>query len=85
MQGRGLTGKGVKVGVWDAPVDRHIDIAARLHQIEMEEMAAAADAPDHGIHVATTVGGAGLLDPKARGMAPSAELYTHNFGEQSNG
>ena len=32
LRGRGLTGKGVKVGIWDSNVEKHADYGKRLHQ-----------------------------------------------------
>jgi len=79
LGGRHLTGKGISVGVWDGSVQQHPDLGNRLNAMEYER------ASDHGMHVSGTVAGAGILDPKAKGMAPEATLYTYNFGgPQSN-
>ena len=83
LRGRGLTGKGVKVGIWDGNVEQHVDSGSRLHQQEFESSVSSTDG--HGMHVAGTVGGAGLLDPTAMGMAPEVDFYTYNFNKQSNG
>ena len=83
LGGRGLTGRGVKVGVWDGNAERHFDYGSRLHQQEFEMDVASSEG--HGMHVVGTVGGAGLLDPNAMGMAPAVNLYTYNFNTQSNG
>ena len=83
LGGRGLTGKGVRVGVWDGNAEPHFDYGNRLHQQEFEMDVVSSEG--HGMHVAGTVGGAGLLDPKAMGMAPGVELYSYNFNTQSNG
>jgi hypothetical protein len=40
---------------------------------------------DHGTHTAGTIGSAGLLDPKTRGMAPEVSIFAWNFNTQSNG
>lgn len=73
--GKGLTGKGVNVGIFDANVVSHTDFGSRLHVMETSP-----DAQNsHGTHVSGTVAGAGTLDPKAKGMAPEASLYTWNF------
>lgn len=76
--GYGLTGKDVKVGIWDSNVEAHKDHTGRLitKEYEMVNM--------HGSHVSGTVAGAGLLDPNAKGMAPAAEIYGWNFNTQSN-
>ena len=83
LHGRGLTGRGVGVGVWDGNVERHVDYGSRLHQQEYEMSVGSSGG--HGMHVSGTVAGAGLLDPKAMGVAPEAELYTYNDNVQSNG
>ncbi|MFH6988012.1 S8 family serine peptidase [Flavobacterium collinsii] len=76
--GYGLTGKGVKVGVWDGNLEPHKDHTGRVINREYESNSS------HGDHVAGTIGGAGLLDPKARGMAPEVQMYGWNFNTQSN-
>lgn len=83
LGGRGLSGRGVKVGVWDGNVEYHVDYGNRLHIQEFETTVKSSGS--HGMHVSGTVAGAGLLDPKARGMAPNATLYTYNFNKQRNG
>ncbi|WP_291286977.1 S8 family serine peptidase [Flavobacterium sp.] len=77
--GYGLTGKGVKVGVWDGNLEPHKDHTGRVINREYESNSS------HGDHVSGTIGGAGLLDPKARGMAPEVQMYGWNFNTQSNG
>lgn len=79
LNGRGLSGKGVRVGIWDATIDNHPDFGKRIHQQEAERQ------NEHGTHVAGTVAGAGLLDPRGKGMAPAAEMWSWNFGVSSNG
>ncbi|MGZ2368466.1 InlB B-repeat-containing protein [Ancylomarina sp. YFZ004] len=79
LGGRNLTGKGISVGVWDGSVQQHPDLGNRLNAMEYERPS------EHGMHVSGTVAGAGIIDPKAKGMAPEATLYTYNFGgPQSN-
>ncbi|MCD0476576.1 S8 family serine peptidase [Flavobacterium sp. EDS] len=75
----GLTGKGVKVGVWDGNLENHKDYTGRVINKEYEYNSS------HGSHVAGTIGGAGLLDPRAKGMAPEVQMYGWNFNTQSNG
>ncbi|MCC9019553.1 S8 family serine peptidase [Flavobacterium lipolyticum] len=77
--GYGLTGKGVKIGVWDNNLEPHKDHTGRVTIKEYE------DYGDHGLHVSGTIAGAGLLDPRARGMAPEVQMYGWNFNTQSNG
>ena len=83
LHGRGLTGHGVRVGIWDGNVAPHPDYGSRLHQQEFEM--SIEESGGHGMHVAGTVAGAGLIDPAAMGMAPEADFYTYNFNVQSNG
>ena len=77
--GYGLTGKGVKIGVWDGNLEQHKDHTGRVINREYESNSS------HGDHVSGTIGGAGLLDPKARGMAPEVQMFGWNFNTQSNG
>ena len=79
LGGRGLLGKGIRIGIWDADVTKHADFGDRITQMEYE-MAEA-----HGTHVTGTILGAGVLDPNAQGMAPEVYAWTYNFGFQSNG
>lgn len=81
--GWGLEGEGVRVAVLDGNVEPHVDFGSRLHMQEFELSVAETDG--HGMHVAGTVGGAGMLDPVARGFAPKAALYTYNFTRGSSG
>lgn len=78
LGGRALSGKGIRVGIWDANVNPHPDFGTRVHAMETEL------GNEHGTHVAGSVLGAGLLDPRARGMAPEAEAWTWNFDFGSN-
>jgi len=80
--GRALTGKGVRIGVWDGNVGDHVDYGKRVHCLEFESSIASSGA--HGMHVTGTIGGSGLLDPNAKGMAPEAEIWTSNFNKSSN-
>ena len=81
--GLGLTGKGVRVGIWDGNVKEHMDYGNRVHIQEAEY--SLQNSGGHGMHTTGTIIGNGLLDEKHRGMAPEAEIWTWNFGEQSNG
>lgn len=83
LGGRGLTGAGVKVGVFDGDVERHVDFGRRIH-IQESEMSVKSTG-GHGIHVAGTMAGAGVLDPLARGVAPEVDFYSYNFLEKPNG
>jgi hypothetical protein len=77
--GYGLTGNGVKVGLWDGNLEKHKDHTGRGIIREYEYPSS------HGEHTSGTIGGAGLLDPKAKGMAPGVQIYGWNFNVQSNG
>ena len=77
--GYNLTGKGVKVGIWDGNLEKHVDHTGRVINREYESPSS------HGQHVSGTVGGAGILDPRAKGMAPNVQMYGWNFNTQSNG
>lgn len=77
--GYGLTGKGVKVGIWDGNLEKHKDHTGRVVNREYESNSS------HGEHVSGTIGGAGLLDPRAKGMAPEVLMFGWNFNTQSNG
>ena len=83
LGGRGLTGKGVRIGIWDGNVAEHVDYGNRTHCEEFEMSLASSGG--HGMHTTGTILGAGLLDERARGMAPEAEGWTWNFNRQSNG
>lgn len=81
--GYNLTGKGVRVGVWDGNVLDHVDYGSRRHPMESETDVKSTGG--HGMHVSGTIAGAGLLDPRAKGMAPGVEFWTSNFNTSSNG
>lgn len=85
--GRALRGEGVRIGLWDGNVERHVDFGDRLHVQEYNY--SVAESESHGIHTAGTIAGEGLLNPNAQGIAPRAELYSMNFrmfpDEQSDG
>lgn len=79
LGGRGRTGHGVRIGIWDTNVTPHVDYASRVTVEEYEVQ------HDHGPHVTGIVLGAGLVDPEGQGMAPKARAWTYNFNVQSNG
>ena len=76
---RNLKGKDINVGLWDGSVEAHPDLGNRLNSMEFEYVS------EHGQHTSGTVLGAGILDPKAMGMAPEASLWAWNFSVQQNG
>ncbi|MCG9792683.1 S8 family serine peptidase [Flavobacterium algicola] len=77
--GYDLSGKGVKIGIWDGNLEKHIDHTGRVTNREYENPSS------HGEHVSGTIGGAGVLDPRAKGMAPDVQMFGWNFNTQSNG
>lgn len=79
LGGRALRGEGMKIGIWDANVVQHVDFTGRVHTEEYSIP------EEHGTHVAGTVLGAGLIDPKGQGMAPKAQAWAYNIGKGSNG
>ncbi|MGP1362935.1 MAG: S8 family serine peptidase [Bacteroides sp.] len=83
LGGRELLGDGIRVGVWDANVAQHVDYGKRIHVKEFEIGLAASGG--HGMHTTGTIAGSGLLNERARGMAPHANVWTWNFNMQSNG
>lgn len=69
--GRNLQGEGVVVGVGDnGDPSTHIDFTGRL--INRNPLPPA----DHGTHVTGTVGGAGLITERYKGMAPKVTLIS---------
>lgn len=79
LNGRGLDGSGINVGVWDGNMISHPDFGDRVRQMEYEIPAGA-----HGTHVAGSILGAGLIDEDGAGMAPAARIYAYNFNVQKN-
>ena len=74
---RNLKGDGINVGVWDGgEVSPHLDFSPTGRRTLMEF----GSVSDHATHVAGTIGGRGLINPIARGMAPNAKIYSYNFG-----
>ncbi|KAA9340615.1 S8 family serine peptidase [Adhaeribacter soli] len=74
---RNLKGDGIKIGIWDGDeVSRHLDFSPSSRLLIRE---ATGTQSDHGTHCAGTIIGRGLINPKAKGMAPNATLYSYNF------
>jgi hypothetical protein len=66
-------GSGVKIGIWDwFPEDTHTDLEDRVTWVNVIP-----GQSNHGLLISGVAAGAGLLDPRAKGMAPKAELYWH--------
>ena len=75
----GYDGSGVTVGHGDdGALGFHVDFKGRLTQNSP------ASTGDHGDHVAGTIFGAGNKDPRARGMAPGAEIYYQDYPDNLN-
>ncbi|MBK0402115.1 S8 family serine peptidase [Adhaeribacter sp. BT258] len=74
---RNLKGDSIKIGIWDGgEVSPHVDFSPTASRLVMMET----NQPEsHSTHVAGTIGGRGIINPKARGMAPNAKLYSYNF------
>ena len=71
---RGLSGDGIVIGEWDGgKIGHHQDLYGRVdnNSTRQEDW--------HSTHVAGTILGRGILDPKGKGMAPNAELYASDF------
>lgn len=71
---RGLTGEGVVVGEWDGgKIGDHQDLYGRVENTSSEQE------HWHSTHVAGTILGKGILDPKGEGMAKDAQLFASDF------
>ena len=72
--GRNLRGQNICGGVGDGGFVRpHLDFGTRLININPNTIVSFGD---HGDHVSGTVGGAGVINPDNRGMAPECSLVT---------
>ncbi len=72
--GLDLTGRGVRIGIWDETIDPHPDLRDK---ISVQETSLASTG--HGTHVAGIILGAGFLNEEARGMSPQARAWNYNF------
>lgn len=72
-----LSGKGIVVGIGDnsETATAHLDFTGRVISRVPFPISF------HGIHVTGTVAGAGLLDPKNRGMAPRATIVAQYLSD----
>src|SRR5688572_8317679 len=76
---RNLKGDGIKIGIWDGDeVSKHLDFSPTSSRVLIKE--ATGVQSDHGTHCAGTIAGRGLINPKAKGMAPNSILYSYNYG-----
>lgn len=74
---RNLKGEGVNIGIWDEnEVDDHVDFSPTATRITILEPGTPAS---HSTHCAGIFGGGGLINPRARGMAPKAKIFSWNF------
>lgn len=71
--GRNLKGRNITVGVGDDAHPIHVDLNDRLLNFNPR------NASTHGYHVATTVAGAGIIDPRYTGFAPKAKVVANYF------
>lgn len=70
----GLTGKGMKVGVWDSgSVKEHRELNGRFQQVD-----GSSEMSDHATHVTGTIIAAGV-NTSAKGMAFEAEAITNDW------
>ncbi len=75
---RNLKGDGIKIGIWDGnEVSPHIDFSPTASRVLIKE--ATGVQSDHGTHCAGIIAGRGLINPKAKGMAPNSVLYSYNY------
>ena len=76
VNGKNLNGKGVAVGIGDnADMSTNIDLSGRLI------VRTSTSPASHGTHVAGTVGGAGIINTRHRGMASKATLINQYFSD----
>jgi hypothetical protein len=76
LNGKNLNGKGVTVGVGDnSDISTHIDFSGRL--INRSPWVPA----DHGTHTSGTMAGAGIINPKNRGVAAQSTIVNQYFSD----
>ncbi len=70
---RNLKGDGMNIGVWDERASQHLDFSPAGRLVNVDPGAAGS----HGTHVSGTIGGRGLINPVARGMASNANIFSY--------
>lgn len=70
---RNLKGDGMNIGVWDERASQHLDFSPAGRLVNVDP----GGAGSHGTHVSGTIGGRGLINPVARGMAPNANIFSY--------
>ncbi len=70
---RNLKGDGMNIGVFDERASQHLDFSPAGRLVNVDPGAAGS----HGTHVSGTIGGRGLINPLARGMAPNANIFSY--------
>ncbi|MES2848855.1 MAG: S8 family serine peptidase, partial [Bacteroidota bacterium] len=74
--GKNLNGKGVTIGIGDnADASTHIDFSGRMIN------RSPATPTNHGTHTTGTAAGAGIINPKHRGMASKATIVNQYFSD----
>ncbi len=73
---RNLKGDGMNIGVWDERASQHLDFSPAGRLVNVDP----GSAGSHGTHVSGTIGGRGLINPTARGMASNANIFSYYFG-----
>lgn len=70
---RNLKGDGMNVAVFDERASQHLDFSPAGRMVNVDAGAAGS----HGSHVSGTIGGKGIINPVAKGMAPNATIYSY--------
>lgn len=78
---RNLLGDGINIGIWDGgPLVSHLDFLPAGKVVNVQT----GTAIQHASHVAGTIGGKGIINPVARGMAPNANMFSWILTETFN-
>ncbi len=71
-----LTGKGIKVGIWDGNIEEHAEVMGRL---TVNQSYSPDYVSDHGMHVMGIMSSTGIQDPRSAGIAPGLKIETYNY------